>query len=218
MRSVALVQVDNDCREPLESTSARKRPRVERASGDHLARKIERKRLGLGIVSTDEGVLVRRLLSAQARGRERVKAGKYRRVQLFLQPLGKRSSSGDGSTPRGVKRSSEATERTGVLPIALRSSRAASSAASAFTARTTRSAARTASSFAAPSTPSSAAAEAARSRSREPMTTSRPASCSRMASALPNGPVPPTTPTRTPLPTRCPRDVVPIRGPSSGFA
>ena len=48
-----------------------------------------------------------------------------------------------------------------------------------FTARTTRSTPRTASSFAAPRAPTSAAFAAARSASREPMTTSSPASASR---------------------------------------
>ena len=93
-------------------------------------------------------------------------------VELGLDALRQRNGLGGGRTPDGVKRSSDATQSTGVEPIASRRLRAVSSAASAFVARTTRSAPRTASAFVAPSTPSSVAASSARAASLEPSTTS----------------------------------------------
>ena len=74
-----------------------------------------------------------------------------------------------------------------------------------------KSASATASPFVSPTQSSSSAVAAARSASREPTTTSSPDSCRRSASARPNGPVPPTTATRTRPPARSRRVASPTR-------
>src|SRR5205085_2934446 len=111
------------------------------------------------------------------------------------------SASRSASERDSSERSSLATLRAGDSSD---NARAVSSIAPAFVARTTSSTPRTDSSLTAPSTPSSAAASSARAGSREPRTTSSPAACNRIASARPNGPVPPTIATFKQAPTARP--------------
>ena len=149
--AIALVQVDDHGRHPLERAGARERAGVERAPGDEPLRKLQRERLRVRVVTADERVLVGRLVRAERR-RPRASAAPRERDPRARPGRARRArcASGEGSTPTGANRSSDATESTGVEPIAPERSRAVSSAASAFVARTTRSTACTASSFAAP--------------------------------------------------------------------
>ena len=171
---VALVHVHDHRGQPFERTGARERPAVDRAArGDPLG-ELEHDCLGLGVVAAHEHVLLRRLVRAEVPRGERVEAATTGPSSRSWSRAAIDVASVVGTTPFGVNASSAATESTGVVPIASRSSAAVSSVASAFVARTTRSAARAASAFVAPSAPSSAAAHvraprrASRSRPRIP--------------------------------------------------
>ena len=172
---VAAVQVDDHRRQPLERAGARERAGVERAAGDDLRRQRERELLRARVVAADERVLVgRRLL--EVRGGDRVETGDDRRPDE-RPGCARRASgaSGSGRTPSFANASAARDREQRRLARARpRSSRAVSSAASALTASTARSAPRTASSFAAPRTRAAELAPrlAARSASREPITTS----------------------------------------------
>ena len=158
-------------------------PGVDRAARGDLPGELEHERLRLGVVAADERVLVRRLLAAEVRGRERVEAGDHRPVDARPGSWPRSTSPRpSGKTPSFVNESSAATESTGVVPIASRSERAVSTAPSAFVVRTTRSAARAASSFVAPSTLLDR-----RARRRRPGRARRRASRSRRRSRLRGG-------------------------------
>jgi hypothetical protein len=155
VRPVALVQIDDHGRQPLERPRACKRAHVEGTPVDDERRRRERERelLRIRIVAADERIAVG--LAARERRRcERVQTCDDRRAEQILSALGDRALS------------------TGVRPIASTRYSAVGSAASDFTARTTRSTPATALSFAAPRAPTSAPFAAARSASREPITTS----------------------------------------------
>ena len=140
VRLVALVHVHDHRRQPLERAGARERPAVDRAARGDPLRQLEHERLRVGVVAAHERVLLRRLVGAEVPRGERVEARDDRAVEPSWIRAAIDVASAVGSTPPGVNVSSAATESTGVVPIASRSSSAVSSVASAFVARTTRSA------------------------------------------------------------------------------
>ena len=126
---------------PSSARARRERPAVDRAARRDLLGELEHERLRVGVVAADERVLLRRLLAAEVPGGERVQPGDDRARRHLLDPLRRpRSPPASGARRPAANVSSAATESTGVVPIASRSSRAVSTAPSAFVARTTRSA------------------------------------------------------------------------------
>ena len=134
MPLVALVQVDDHGREALEGAGARERPGVERPPGRQVRRQRRARspsRLRRRRRRTRPRRVARRRRGSMLRANGAPRAPDP--VELGLDSLGKRCRlDRRQSTPPFVNRSSDATESTGAAPIASRSSRAVSSAASAF--------------------------------------------------------------------------------------
>ena len=149
------------------------------------------------VVAADERVLVGRRLG-EVRGGERVQAGGDGRVELVLDPLRDRGRLGRRLDAAGAEGELGADREDG-----RRADRLAQLAGGLDRGvgldgeerRGRRRGRRRRSPR--PSAPSGSAASRARSASREPITTSTPASTSRFATACPKLPVPPTTATLT---------------------
>ena len=145
---------------------------MDRASGGDRARDFQSDRLRVGIITTDEDVLVGTLPVGELGGCEGVHARDDRAIESGLEALGERRRlRASEATPAFVIRSSAAIDSNGVVPIAARSDLAVSRALSAVVVSTMKSAALTAFSFVPAATPIAVAAAWARSASREPITT-----------------------------------------------
>ena len=83
---VALVEVDDHGRHPLESARARQRPGVEGTAGDDLRGELQGERLRLLVVATDKGVLVGTAVRELA-GRQRVETRDDRNIDYLVYSL-----------------------------------------------------------------------------------------------------------------------------------
>ena len=205
MAAVALVQVHDHRRQALERARARERAGVERAARGEPLGELERQRLRVGVVAADEGVLVGRLVAAEA---SRRRASAARRAtgpssSAWIALRERRRVLGGEDAVRGEAKLGRDREHRRRADRA-REARARCRARRRPSSRGRRDRpARTASSFVAPSTPSSCAAAAARcrvARADHDLVPRRREAASR--SAMPNGPVPPTIATRTRPPAR----------------